>query len=128
MMIKSLAAGLLSIAALATPAMAQVVTRDPGVMRHHNARTAYVRGDVGARYMPAAGYYYGGQGYAGPRVGAFATAPWSDGPYASYGAGVTPAPSYYYGARSYAPGPHVGAFATAPWADDASYGYGYAPY
>lgn len=89
MMIKSLAAGLLSIAALATPAMAQVVTRDPGVMRHHNARTAYVRGDVGARYMPAAGYYYGARSYApGPHVGAFATAPWADD--ASYGYGYAP--------------------------------------
>jgi hypothetical protein len=129
MIIKSLAVGLLSVAALATPVLAQGVTREPGVTRYHHPRTAYMRGGYGAGYMPAAGYYYGGQGYPGPRVGAFATAPWTGsaspyGAYASYGgygAGFAPAAGYYpgyYGFRNYPPGPPVGAFATAPWVDE----------
>jgi hypothetical protein len=123
MMMKTLAAGMLSIAALATPAMAQVATREPGVTRYHHPRAAYVRGAYGARLTPAASYYYGGQNYPpGPPVGAFATAPWTGGSYAAYGPGFTPAPGYYpgyyYGSRNYPPGPPVGAFATAPWVDE----------
>ena len=131
MIMKSLAAGLLSIAALATPASAQVVNREPGVVRYHHPRTTHVRGAYGARYMPAASNYYGGQNYPpGPPTGAFATAPWSDGSYGGYGAGFVPAPGYYgsyYGGRNYPPGPPVGAFATAPWVDNDG-SYGYSPY
>ena len=126
MMIKPLAVGLLSIAVLATPAMAQS-SRELGVTRYHHsraphARAPYVRGGYGAGYMPAASYY-GGPRYPGPRVGAFATAPWTDsyagyGPYGGYGPGYAPAPGYYYGGQNYPPGPPVGAFATAPWVDE----------
>ena len=121
MMIKPLAVGLLSIAVLATPAMAQS-SREPGVTRYHHSRaTPHMRGGYGAGYMPTASYY-GGQRYPGPRVGAFATAPWTDS-YAGYGAygpygGYAPPPGYYYGGRNYPPGPPVGAFATAPWVDE----------
>ena len=85
MMIKSLAAaGLLSVATLATPAMAQVVISEPGVIGYTYAATPYV-GD-GYGYIAPAPAYYGSRVYAMRRVGAFATAPWDDGFYGySYG-------------------------------------------
>lgn len=75
-MIKSLAAaGLLSVAAFATPAMAQVVIAEPGVVTYSYVDAPYVGG---YRYAPGPGYYYGNRLYPAPRVGAFATAPWVD--------------------------------------------------
>ena len=78
MMMKSLAAGLLSVAVLATPAAAQVLVQEPGVAAYTYPGAAY-----GPRYyrnIPP-----------GPPVGAFATAPWDDGSYGySYGYGYAP--------------------------------------
>ena len=79
MMIKSLAAGLLSVAVLATPAMAQVVViQQPGVVGYSYADSPYLAGGYGYRYSFGPRYYYGGGFYPTPRVGAFATAPWDD--------------------------------------------------
>jgi hypothetical protein len=91
MMIKSLAAaGLLSVATLATPAMAQVVISEPGVVGYSYVDGPYV-GGYGYRYAPGPGYYYGNRIYPAPRVGAFATAPWVDTGYGYYGyAGYVP--------------------------------------
>jgi len=84
MMMKSLAAGLLTAAVLATPAMAQVIVVEPGVTGYY-PNTAYVPGGYGYRVIPGPSYYYG-YGYSpGPRVGAFATAPWVDTSYGYYG-------------------------------------------
>lgn len=69
---------------LATPAMAQVVYQDPGVTGFNYPNSAYVTRGYGAR-TTAPGYYYGYRFHPAPRVGAFATAPWDDGSYASYG-------------------------------------------
>ena len=80
-----LSAGLLSVAMLATPVMAQEATQEPGVMGFNYPNSAYLRGGYGHKFTPGPGYYHGG-GYYGsrayyglPRVGAFATAPWTDG-------------------------------------------------
>jgi len=86
MMIKSLAAaGLLSVATLATPAMAQVIVQDPGVIGYTYADGPYVRGGYGYGFAAGPGYYYRNQFNPGPRVGAFATAPWDDSSYGYYG-------------------------------------------
>jgi len=68
---------------LATPAMAQVVYQEPGVMSFSYPSSAYVTGGYGVRATPGPGYYYGNRFHPVPRVGAFATAPWSDD--SSYG-------------------------------------------
>jgi len=85
MMMKSLAAGLISVAALATPAMAQVVViQQPGVVGYGYADAPYLPAGYGYRFAPGQRYYYSGGFYPTPRVGAFATAPWDD---SSYGYG-----------------------------------------
>ncbi len=84
-MIRSLAAGLLSAAVLATPAMAQVVIQQPGVVGYSYADTPYLPGGYGYGFVTGPGYYYGSRTYPAPRVGAFATAPWDDGSFGSYG-------------------------------------------
>ena len=54
------AAGLLSVAVLAAPALAQEATQEPGVMGYNYPNTAYLRGGYGHRMSPRAGdYYYG---------------------------------------------------------------------
>ena len=68
---------------LATPAMAQVVYQEPGVMGYY-PNSAYVTGGYGARTTTPPGYYYGNRFHPAPRVGAFATAPWTDGSYYGY--------------------------------------------
>jgi len=67
---------------LATPAMAQVVYQEPGVTSYPNS--GYRTGGY-VRTAPGPGYYYGNRFHPPPRVGAFATAPWDDGSYSSYG-------------------------------------------
>ena len=67
---------------LATPAMAQVVYQEPGVTGYY-PNSAYVTGGYGVRTTPP-GYYYGNRFHPAPRVGAFATAPWTDGSYYGY--------------------------------------------
>ena len=82
---KLLSAGLFSVAMLATPAIAQEVIQEPGVMGYSYPDTPYLRGGYGHRFAPGPGYYYGNRVYPAPRVGAFATAPWDDSSYGYYG-------------------------------------------
>jgi hypothetical protein len=90
MMMKPLAAGLLSVAVLATPAMAQVIVQEPGVVGYTYADGPYLPGGYRYRFAPGPGYYYGYRYAPGPRVGAFATAPWVDTSYGYYGYVVAP--------------------------------------
>lgn len=84
--LKKLSRGLFAASMLATtPVMAQGV--------YHYPNTGYVTSGYGVRTVPAPGYYspgyyYGHQFRPGPRVGAFATAPWDDGSSPAYGYGV----------------------------------------
>jgi hypothetical protein len=80
---KKLSLGLVAATMLATPAMAQVVYQEPGVMGYY-PNSAYVTGGYGVRVAPGPGYYYGSRFHPAPRVGAFATAPWSDDSYYGY--------------------------------------------
>jgi hypothetical protein len=80
---KKLSLGLVAATMLATPAMAQVVYQEPGVMGYY-PNSAYVTGGYGVRVAPGPGYYYGSRFHPVPRVGAFATAPWSDDSYYGY--------------------------------------------
>jgi hypothetical protein len=80
---KKLSLGLVAATMLATPAMAQVVYQEPGVMGYY-PNSAYVTGGYGVRVAPGPGYYYGSRFQPAPRVGAFATAPWSDDSYYGY--------------------------------------------
>jgi hypothetical protein len=82
---KKLSLGLVAATMLATPAMAQVVYQEPGVTGFSYPNSAYVTGGYGVRVKPGPGYYYGNRFHPAPRVGAFATAPWSDDSYSSYG-------------------------------------------
>jgi hypothetical protein len=82
---KKLSLGLVAATMLATPAMAQVVYQEPGVTGFSYPNSAYVTGGYGVRAAPGPGYYYGNRLHPAPRVGAFATAPWSDDSYSSYG-------------------------------------------
>ncbi len=84
---KKLSLGLVAATMLATPAMAQVVYQEPGVMSFSYPNSAYVTGGYGVRTTTPPGYYYGNRFHPAPRVGAFATAPWDDGSstYGSYG-------------------------------------------
>jgi hypothetical protein len=71
--VKLVSAVLIAAAALATPAMA----RERHIVRHH------VVNEAAAPYYNnyAGGYGYGGYGYScvpAPRVGAFATQPWTN--------------------------------------------------
>jgi hypothetical protein len=79
---KKLSLGLVAATMLATPAMAQVVYQEPGVMYPNSA---YVTGGYGVRTTTPPGYYYGNRFHPAPRVGAFASQPWDDGSYSSYG-------------------------------------------
>jgi len=83
---KKLSLGLVAATMLATPAMAQVIYQEPGVMSYH-PNSAYVTGGYGVRTTTPPGYYYGNRFHPAPRVGAFATAPWDEGSssYGSYG-------------------------------------------
>jgi len=74
--------GLVAATMLATPAMAQVVYQEPGVTGYYPG-SAYTTGGYGVRTTPP-GYYYGNRFHPAPRVGAFATAPWTDGSYYGY--------------------------------------------
>jgi len=82
---KKLSLGLVAATMLATPVMAQGVYQEPGVMSFYYPNSAYVTGGYSVRATPGPGYYYGNRFHPAPRVGAFATAPWSDDSYSSYG-------------------------------------------
>ena len=84
---KTLSIGLVTATMLATPVMAQGIYLEPGVIGYNypdynypNSR--YVTSGYSVRVAPGPGYY-GSRYYPGPRVGAFATAPWDDGYYSS---------------------------------------------
>ena len=62
-----LSAGLLSVAMVATPAMAQEATQEPGVMGYNYPNTEYLRGGYGHRLSPRPRDYY--YGYAGRQPG-----------------------------------------------------------
>ena len=81
---KKLSLGLVAATMLATPAMAQVIYQEPGVMSYY-PNSAHVTGGYGVRTTTPPGHYYGNRFHPAPRVGAFATAPWDDGSYSSYG-------------------------------------------
>jgi hypothetical protein len=59
------AAGVLSVAMLATPVMAQEATQEPGVMGFNYPNTAYLKGGYGHSFKPRPQDYY--YGYAGRR-------------------------------------------------------------
>ena len=80
---KKLSLGLVAATMLAAtaPAMAQEVNQEPGAMGFYYPNSNYLTGGYGVRATPGPGYYYGNRFQPGPRVGAFATAPWDDGSY-----------------------------------------------
>jgi hypothetical protein len=80
---KILSLGLLAATMLATPAMAQVVYQEPGVLGFY-PNSNYMTGGYGVRAPDRPGYYYGNRFHPAPRVGAFATEPWTDGSYYGY--------------------------------------------
>lgn len=82
---KKLSLGLVTAAMLATPAMAQGVYQEPGMIGFRYPNAAYSTRRYSVRVSPGPGYYYGNRFHPAPRVGAFATAPWDHGSYGSYG-------------------------------------------
>lgn len=83
---KKLSLGLVAATMLlATPVIAQEVNQEPGTMGFYYPNSRYLTGGYGVRATPGPGYYYGNRFHPAPRVGAFATAPWDDGSYGSYG-------------------------------------------
>jgi len=82
---KKLSLGLVAATLLATPVMAQEVNQEPGALGFYHPNSAYLTGGYGVSASPGPGYYYGTRFYPAPHVGAFATAPWTDDSYASYG-------------------------------------------
>jgi len=81
---KTLSLGLLAATMLATPVMAQAVYQEPGVLGFNYPNSGYVTGGYGVRADPGPGYYYGNRFHPAPRVGAFASEPWTDGSYYGY--------------------------------------------
>ena len=82
---KRLSLGLVAATMLATPVMAQGVYQEPGMIGFNYPNSAYTTGGYSVRVDPGPGYYYGNRFHPAPRVGAFATAPWTDGSYGYYG-------------------------------------------
>ena len=91
---KLLSAGAFAIAMLATPALAQEATQEPGVMGYNYPNSAYLRGGYGHGMKPRPADYF--NGFAG-RSPSLRTAPEGYG-YYGYGA---PAPAYGYGPAAY---------------------------
>ena len=91
-----LSAGILSIAMLAAPAMAQEATQEPGVMGFNYPNSAYLRGGYGHSFKPRPADYY--NGYAG-RSPSLRTAPEGYGYYGyatpAYGPAAYDAYGYY---------------------------------
>src|SRR5215470_16553717 len=86
--LKLLSAGAFAVAMLATPALAQEATQEPGVMGYNYPNSAYLRGGYGHSFKPRPADYY--NGYA-DRWPSLRTAP--EGYYGSY--------RYYGPYRSY---------------------------
>ena len=90
---KTLSIGLVTATMLATPVMAQGIYLEPGVIGYNYPdynytdynypESRYVTSGYSVRVVPGPRYNYGNRYYPGPRVGAFATAPWDDGYYSS---------------------------------------------
>ena len=80
---KLAAAGLLSVAMLATPAMAQEATQEPGMMGFNYPNTAYLKGGYGHSMSPRPYDYYAGRASRDPRV-PMAQYGYATGPYGSY--------------------------------------------
>jgi hypothetical protein len=81
---KLAAAGLLAVAMLAPPAMAQEATQEPGMMGFNYPNTAYLRGGYGHSSTPRPRDYYAGRASRDPRM-----------PIAPYGYTVGPYETYY---------------------------------
>jgi hypothetical protein len=99
---KLLSAGAFAVAMLATPAMAQEATQEPGVMGYNYPNSAYLRGGYGQSFKPRPADYYNGYAQRAPSL---RTAPEGYG-YYGYGA---PAPAYVpaaYGAYGYYADPY----------------------
>lgn len=77
---KLAAAGLLAVAMLATPAMAQEATQEPGMMGFNYPNTAYLRGGYGHSSTPRPRDYHAGRASRDPRM----PYGYSVGPYGSY--------------------------------------------
>ena len=82
---KKLSLGLVTATMLATPVMAQGVYQGRGVIVSSYPNSAYTTRGYSVRVAPGPGYYYGNRFHPAPRVGAFATAPWTDDSYGSSG-------------------------------------------
>ena len=82
---KKLSLGLVAATILATPAMAQGIRQDLGTPGVHHRNARYLTGGHGVKATSRSGYYHRSRFHPAPRVGAFAAAPWNDGPYGSYG-------------------------------------------
>jgi len=80
---KFAAAALFSVAMLATPAMAQEATQEPGVMGFNYPNTAYLRGGYGHSFSPRPHDYYAGRATRDPRLPM--TYGYASGPYGYYG-------------------------------------------
>jgi hypothetical protein len=103
--LKLLGAAAILATALATPAMSQEATQEPGMIGFSYPNSNYLRGGYGVRTPSPYDYSYYHEGYYGPRV--------------------------YYGPRYYRPGPvglaagvaagMAGAIAGAPYVDSYAY-------
>ena len=82
---KKLSLGLVVASMLATPVMAQGTKQDLGAPGVHHQNVRYIAGGHGVKATPRLGHYHGSRFHPAPRVGAFAAAPWNDGPNGSYG-------------------------------------------
>ena len=87
---KRLSLGLVAATMLVgPPAVAQGVYQEPGAPGFYSPNSRYLTAGYGVRAAPRPGYYpryYSGDRFQpAPPVGAFATAPWDDGSYGSYG-------------------------------------------
>lgn len=80
---KLAAAGFLAVAMLATPAMAQEATQEPGLMGFNYPNTAYLKGGYGHSFTPRPRDYYSGRAYREPGI-PMAQYGYARGPYGSY--------------------------------------------
>ena len=82
---KKLSLGLVAATMLATPVMSQEVNQEPRARGFNYPNSDYLTGGYRVKATPGPGYYYGKRFYPSRRVGAFATAPWTDNSYPSQG-------------------------------------------
>ena len=83
---KKLSLGLVAATMLVgPPAVAQGVYQEPGAPGFYSPNSRYLAGGYAVKATSRSGYYHGNRFHPAPRVGAFAAAPWNDGPHGSYG-------------------------------------------